>query len=357
MDEVLLARLRKARTDAYDALSGAGAALRNAQLAVDELDEIIAEADSEPEPPPPSRVEHGPGRLVAASSVQGPPLLGIPKVGFLSVNLDPDAPTKAASTAGNQPGKARDAGIANVMLTVPLAWSGRSAKADPAGTLTAMRAVADGDLDDVYEGVFQALVDNGCAGFVTRPGHEHNGTWYAWSSVGDRQATFISAFQRVASIQRRVAPDSVVVFNLASGGADPSGGGEGRTVDDRAWPGDEHVDVAALDEYCRSTGKDPAKVLGDLDGLAGIGTAHGKPVGLCEVGVALPLLGAKASGVVASDTVAADYVDNVLGWADRADLALLVWFATNRTDQGYTYRPNPTDHPRTVAAFRRWYPA
>lgn len=335
-------RVRKALAYATAAKSGAAAALRNAELAENLLLEELA---ADPAPPV-ERVAHGPGRLREATTTFGPPLGPVPK-GWLLAFLDRALPAKAASMAARVAAEAAQKGAGNVVLSVPLSWQQKGAKQDPAGSLAAMQAVADGHHDALFVEVALALLDAGYPHAVIRLGWEHNMLWPPWSSAGDRAPVFVAAWQRAATIIRESAPGIALDWCVGSSGADPDapGGGE---IDEDAWPGDDLVDIVGRDVYCRSNGRRLPLVAAELDAHLAFAARHGKPVSFPEVGVTLPVVGV-TSTVAATDSIAADFTRHLLAVADAADLAYLVWWASGRDDQGYRYRPTPADKRTWVA--------
>ena len=312
-----------------------------------------------PAPAPPrtrssagGRIAHGPGRLREATTTFGPAIGEVPK-GWISANLDRGAPEKAVSVVENLTREARERGVDNVVVSVPLAWQRQGARRDPDGSLAAMRAVGRGEHDAVYAGIARALVDGGFPSAVLRLGHEHNMLWAPWYSGDGRADDFVAAWRRAADRIRAAAPGVALDWNIGASGADPDSD-SGATFDPASWPGDEYVDIVGRDLYCRSNGRKPEVTRRALEEHAAFAAAHGKPVSYPEVGITLPHPGQSAGNTVGSDEVCAEFIDIVLGFAQEADLAYFVWWASQREDQGYRYRPTPEDQHTWRALHRHF---
>lgn len=186
--------------------------------------------------------------------------------------------------------------IGTYSLTVPLAFSdanARSAKGQRE-VRKALRSVADGDEDDAYRRVAEALVDAGHPHAVLRLGHEFDGRWFSWSAVENCDA-YIAAFRHVAGVFLAVSDDfrfdwNGTVHNFAANA-------------ECAYPGDDVVDIVGLDIYDRASSEptaeagdggtrwvDPDRVWQDrfLPGLEfhlRFAREHGKPVSFPEWGL------------------------------------------------------------------------
>lgn len=310
-----------------------GSLLKNVSLLEAEMTKVLGPPD-DPEPQP-ERIKHGPGRLREATTTFGPKLGPVPK-NWINANLDRREPARAASVVANICKEAKADGAENVILTVPLAWITGTYKSNPSGSLKAMQAVANGEHDDVYRGIAGALVAAGYPNAILRLGHEHNMTWAPWYSGNGRAADFVAAWCQAQDIIRAIAPGVVYDWNIGASGADPDSD-TGSTWVPASWPGDDRVDVVGRDIYCRSNGRKPAVVQRALIEHAEWAKAHGKPVSYPEVGITL------GPNPAATDEKAAAFLEQVFEFANGADLAYFVWWASNRTDQGYRYRPTKAD--------------
>lgn len=311
----------------------------------------------------PGRIEHGVGRLSVATLTFGPEINwsggGVPKV-WQSGNINRGAKTKAVSTVASFCASAAAAGYANVVLTITLAWSGRTANADPSGTLVALQATANGDNNTLYRDIAQAYVDNGYPNGVVRLAHEHNLPAFPHYSGNGRAATWVAAWNQAAASMRAVAPNIVLDWNIGTEGADPTGGSGGlpRGLDEASYPtGTYEPDCLGLDIYARSTGLNPVTVQQALDDHANRAASKGKPVSYPEVGISLlwypngapPGSHAKTTGI-GTDAYGAIFIagngttlpDGVLGYANQQDMAYFGWWNANNIDQGYKYRIDAT---------------
>ena len=97
------------------------------------------------------------------------------------------------------------------------------------------------------------------------------------------------------------------------------------------WPGDDVVDVVALDAYgsvWSATAPTPTALLATLNGylgrLAAFGAAHGKPVALAEWANCAPGTGTAATTRGLGDFPA--YIDAVFDWAQTTRAAYLCYY-------------------------------
>ena len=297
----------------------------------------VATADAEDAAASVERIAHGVGRLAEATSTYGQQLGDVPTHWRLAF-LDEWSPNIAPSVVANVAAEAKDGGKTNVVFALPLAWEAKGWKQDPAASLAALEAVARGDRDALYAGVAQSLVDAGFPGAVLRLGHEHNMAWAPWHSGGGQAEAFVAAWRRAADRIREVAPGIVLDWNVGNAPR------VGDTYwDPASWPGDEYVDVVGRDVYCRSEGKVASDVEQSLEILADWAAAHGKPISIPEVGITLPIDGVVPPDSAGTDELCSRVIVAVLGFAERADLAYLFWWAAPKTSQGYRYRPTEED--------------
>lgn len=318
--------------------------------------QIIDETNvTEPPPPKPERIAHGTGRLKEATTTFGPTLPPIPK-GWRSANLDRMRASAAGTMAATIVKTSRDDGYENLILTVPLAW-GAGYKREP--NYNGLLDVIDGDYDDYYRGIAEALMTEDADGnpafpkAVLRLGHEHNMAWTPWYSGDGRAKNYAEAFRHVHDIIRPICPDVAFDWNLGAAGADYDDTGDDGSFDPESWPGDDYVDVVGRDYYCRGAGRDVSKIDGELSEHFDWATAHGKPMSFPEVGVTLNLPG-KTSNHAATDSQAAQFLERMFIWADSSDLAYLTYWNSTKTSQGYRYRVTPED-TETMAVINRWY--
>lgn len=344
-----------------------------------------------------TRIEHGVGRFVAATSRQGAPLpnnIFVPKPRE-AINLNRRSPSTVISSAGNAASKAATAGFTNLMSTCPLAWQGPGYNQDPAGSLAKLTAVANDDViyndgtprtaSYIYSNIAAAIAVH-FPSAILRLGHEHNAGWYPWYSGSGRASLFSDAFTVAATAIRAAAPNIVIDFNIAHGGADPSGGTSGNdwTLDEDSFPADDSLyDTIGLDLYCRGVGRNLTVVQDELDSHEALGVARGKALSFPEIGMGLPDLDPTITvdGVEqpnprytgdrtsphTTDANAEDFVAIMAAHCDSVDLAYFSWFfgEGQQAGQMYTFRPRYSGdiapsgtgpwHPLTAAAVEGLY--
>jgi len=178
--------------------------------------------------------------------------------------------------------------------------------------------VADGGADSYYKTLAQNLVSAGFGSSYIRLGWEFNGTWMGWSVCNEDgsgltswASDFVPAFQNIVTSMRSVSGAN---FKFIWNPIDSSNVSCPGLNLENFYPGDNYVDVVALDVYDgigSSTSSDAARWTdmvngvngGDwtsvtpdsiggqgfegygLDWLAAFGKEHGKEVGLPEWGL------------------------------------------------------------------------
>ena len=149
--------------------------------------------------------------------------------------------------------------------------------ADPAARL---QRTSSGEHDESYIRVAERLVEAGYPDAIVRLGHEFNGGWPPWSSVGN-EAEFIAAWRHVHGVFRRVSPD--FLFDWTSVRANWA------ETAPAAWPGDEYVDFVGMDVYWRrGRWNDERWQIDYVDNLIAqrdFAIEHGKPVTYPEWGM------------------------------------------------------------------------
>jgi len=190
----------------------------------------------------------------------------------------------------------------------------------------ALLDIIGGKHDDAFSGIVQSFKKNGFIKIHERIGWEANGNWYAWnwngknSTGGSIVPLWVEAFRHISRSLRSV-PNITVIINWNPTTANWS------PIDiTQAYPGDDVVDVIALDIYSTvwpgalyDWQKDDGTVDSNIDlwsqsavnrehywdypaanqwekqSLAGWGTLmhvnfakrHNKPVAICETGVGI----------------------------------------------------------------------
>jgi len=239
--------------------------------------------------------------------------------------------------------------------------------------------VADGGADGYYATLARNLVSAGFGSSYIRLGWEFNGTWMGWSicnpdgsGLASWAGDFVPAFRNIVTSMRSVTgADFKFIWNpIDSSNADCPGA----SLED-FYPGDEYVDVVALDVYDgigQATGSDaarwadllngvnaggwtpvaPAAVGGQqfegygLDWLAAFAQEHRKQAGLPEWGL-------DDSGLNAGGGDDAYFVNQVANWIkDNSAGPAVFWNYGGGTLQlnipGYT----SGDTPAATAAFK-----
>lgn len=184
----------------------------------------------------------------------------------------------------------------------PVVAVGLGTKSDNGpGTL---QQIAAGAHDDTYRGVVQAYKDAGYSTIDLRIGWEMNGNFMPWSmgNTVDSVNQWKAAFAHVADVAHSVSGIKVnVVWN-------PNESNNNQIDVKASYPGDDKVDIIGLDVYStthkydgsvsnsqyynnpsasqyHANGEDPAQW--GLAQTIALATAHGKPVGIGEAGIAV----------------------------------------------------------------------
>ena len=152
---------------------------------------------------------------------------------------------------------------------------------------TTLAEGAAGAYDRHFEEFGRILVAGGNGDAYLRIGWEFNGDWYPWAAAKDPEA-FKVYFKRIATIFRRTPGSHFkIVWNPAQG--------KQQIAPDTVYPGDDAVDIIALDLYNRSwragDKADPEvrwrhhvdEPYG-LDWLRTFAAQHSKPIALPEWG-------------------------------------------------------------------------
>jgi hypothetical protein len=101
---------------------------------------------------------------------------------------------------------------------------------------------AAGEYDRHYEQLARNLVSHGLGDAILRPGWEFNGGWYTWRAQGKPEA-FAQYWRRIVKVMRTVKGAEHLQFCW-----NPALGYLGFPAD-KAWPGDEFVDLVGIDVY------------------------------------------------------------------------------------------------------------
>lgn len=124
------------------------------------------------------------------------------------------------------------AGRKNVVYSLPMLPDDKSAT---------LADGAAGKLDHVFRTYAKRLVENGYGAAIVRIGWEFNADWYPWAAKHDPQA-WIEYWRRIVTAMRSV-PGAEFKFDWTAAGGWSSFRAE------KAYPGDEYVDIIGLDFY------------------------------------------------------------------------------------------------------------
>jgi hypothetical protein len=130
----------------------------------------------------------------------------------------------------------------DLVIAVALAFDETDDGTELSDPASALRLTTDGTYDDSYRRVARRLIEAGYPDAIIRLGHEFNGGWPPWSSVGN-EAEFIAAWRHVHGVLREESPD--FRFDWTSVRAN------WEETAPPAWPGDEFVDFVGMDVYWR----------------------------------------------------------------------------------------------------------
>jgi hypothetical protein len=126
-------------------------------------------------------------------------------------------------------------------------WSGAPLKLTvsvpmiPNGTQSSLAQGASGAYDDVFRDIAARLVQDKLSDATIRLGWEFNGDWMPWTAAKD-PASYITFFRRIVGVMRAV-PNQHFLFEWTPGI------GQHAIAPDRAYPGDDVVDVIGMDIY------------------------------------------------------------------------------------------------------------
>ncbi len=197
--------------------------------------------------------------------------------------------------------------------------------------------VIDGSRDEALTAWARA-VEQQRSPTVIRFAHEMNGTWYPWSEGvnGNRPGEYVQAWRHAVDLFRREGASNAQWAwspNVVEPGTAPLAG---------LYPGDDYVDVVALDGYNWGTSREDTRwrspsqlfdaTLADVRALA-----PGKPV----------VIGETASSE--DGGAKAEWIQELFVWATRQpDLQALTWFDHDKETDWRT-----TSSPAAARAFER----
>lgn len=182
---------------------------------------------------------------------------------------------------------------------------------------TSLAEGAAGAYDAQFEELARILIESGHNDAYLRIGWEFNGGWYPWAAQKDPEA-FKAYFRRIALIFRRAeGAQFKIVWNPARG--------RQQIAPDSVYPGDDVVDIVALDLYNQSwrpeDKADPQVRWRNhvvqpysLDWLARFAALHNKPIAIPEWGT-----GTSPNGHGMGDDPL--FIANMAGWIKANNVA------------------------------------
>lgn len=208
-----------------------------------------------------------------------------------------------------------------------------------------LQAGAAGAYDARFAALGRAIVESGGADAFLRVGVEFNGDWFPWAAARD-PAAFKTYFARIVKALRATAGARFrIVWNPNVGPL--------RFPADRAYPGDDVVDVIGLDVYNQvwaPADREPSSrwthVLEEPFGLAWVATfarQHGKPIALPEWGT-----GTRPDGHGAGDDPL--FVTRMAAWIAAHDLLFQSYWDYRAPD--YDARLSDGHFPASARAFK-----
>ncbi|MEM7271505.1 MAG: glycosyl hydrolase [Actinomycetota bacterium] len=169
-----------------------------------------------------------------------------------------------------------------LVISVPLAFS----EPDENGPLDGregLLATAEGRHDTAYLRLAERLIEGGYGDAILRLGHEFNGGWPPWSSLGNEDA-FIAAYRHVHDLFQ--AQSAGFEFDWTAMRPDFA------TTAPAAWPGIDYVDYIGLDVYWKSDPGDgwdsdrwQSQFLPQLEAHLAFAKERGLPVSFPEWGI------------------------------------------------------------------------
>ncbi|HEY6642232.1 glycoside hydrolase family 26 protein [Povalibacter sp.] len=167
---------------------------------------------------------------------------------------------------------------------------------------------AAGKFDDLFSRYATQLVKWGFGESVIRIGWEFNANWYTWDASKDPQS-WIAYWRRIVETMRKT-PGASFQYDWC-----PAAAASG-FVADKAYPGDDYVDIVGLDFYNMPIGKDNSpegrwaarmEMQHGLKWQRDFAHAHGKPISMPEWGTGVH----KKWGGPADDPY---FIDRMAAW-------------------------------------------
>ena len=229
------------------------------------------------------------------------------------------------------------AGVPRLVLGVPMLMQGDDSRA--------LRRGAEGAHDGSFRQLARLLSNARRGDTILRLGWEFNGSWYAWSAAAD-PAAFAAYWRRIVGTMRAAAPEARFLFDW-----NPALGAESA---ERAYPGDDVVDVIGLDAYNQTW---PAMAEPErrwsylLDHPTGLrwhhdfAMARGKPRSFPEWGT-----GTRPDGLGGGDDPL--YIRNMFAWFRAGGPPVLYHCYWNAATAEYDSKVTANKFSRATAALR-----
>jgi hypothetical protein len=207
---------------------------------------------------------------------------------------------------------------------------------------------ATGAFNSYYVTLAQNLVAGGESNDYLRLGWEFDGSWTPWyAGTASAEASFAAYFQQIVTTMRSVPGANFrFVWNPDAAAFTTSGYSVAA-----AYPGNAYVDVIGLDSYDQSwaTPQTSANAwsstsLPNLTAARQFASANGKPLALCEWGVAI-----RSDGHGLGDDPS--YINHMVSWMETSsnDVAYETYFDANSS--GVNSLITGGSFPNSLAAF------
>jgi hypothetical protein len=193
----------------------------------------------------------------------------------------------------------------------------------PTGVGASLATGATGAYDSYFTTLAQTLVAGGMSNAYLRLGWEFDGSWTAWyAGTASAEASFATYFQQIVTAMRSVSGEHFrFVWNPDAGAFTESGYSVAA-----AYPGNDYVDVIALDTYDQSwaTPQTPTNAwssttLPALTAAQKFASAEGKPLAFPEWGVTI-----RSDGHGLGDDPY--YINQMVSWMESNDVTYESYF-------------------------------
>lgn len=189
---------------------------------------------------------------------------------------------------------------------------------------------AAGRYDHHFRELARLLVAGDQKNAIIRPGWEHNGTWFRWTSTKD-PAAYAAYFRRIVTVMRSVPGAGFLRFDWTVGSLRPA--------DPASYPGDAYVEFVGMDVYDKSYSSalsDPAARWnayltrpGGLRWHRDFAAAHGAHMTFPEWG----LSSTHAPGVVADNPY---FIRQMRDWFAQNDVMYAHYFNVDSSDGAHS---------------------